>query len=50
MELGFDVIHDFDDFFESDKGEVIVSNPPFSQSKDILNRLKILIKLLGVIL
>ena len=39
-ELGFDVIHDYDDFFESNKGDVIVSNPPFSKSKEILNRLK----------
>ena len=39
-ELGFNVIHDYDDFFLSDKGDVIVSNPPFSQSKEIMNRLK----------
>ena len=39
-ELGFDVIHDYDDFFLSNKGDVIVSNPPFSKSKEILNRLK----------
>ena len=42
-ELGCkEVIHDDDDFFESDKGEVIVSNPPFSKSKDVMNRLKTL--------
>jgi len=39
-ELGFNVIHDFDDFFENDKGDIIVSNPPFSQSKEIFKRLK----------
>ena len=39
-ELGFDVLHDEDDFFESDKGDVIVSNPPFSKSKEIIPRLK----------
>jgi len=42
-ELGCkEVIHDDDDFFESDKGEIIVSNPPFSRSKDVMNRLKAL--------
>jgi len=40
-ELGFDnVIHDDDDFFKSDKGEIIVTNCPFSQSKAVMNRLK----------
>ena len=39
-ELGFDVIHNDNDFFESNEGDVVVSNPPFSKSKDILNRLK----------
>ena len=31
-------------FFENNKGDIIVSNPPFSKSKEILNRLKILDK------
>jgi hypothetical protein len=35
-----EVIHDEDDFFKSNKGEVIISNPPFSHSKDVMNRLK----------
>ena len=39
-ELGFNVIHDEDDFFESNKGDVIVSNPPFSKTKEVLSRLK----------
>jgi len=39
-ELGFDVIHDDDDFFESNKGDVIVTNPPYSKSKEVMNRLK----------
>ena len=43
-ELGFDVIHNNNDFFESNEGDVIVSNPPFSKSKEIINRLKILDK------
>ena len=28
------------DFFENHLGEIIVTNPPFSKSKDILKRLK----------
>ena len=43
-DMGFDVIHDYDDFFISNIGDVIVSNPPFSKSKEILNRLKVLDK------
>ena len=39
-ELGFDVIHDNDDFFLCNKGDVIISNPPFSKTKDIIPRLK----------
>jgi hypothetical protein len=39
-ELGFQVIHEEIDFFTEDKGEVIVSNPPFSKSKEVLTRLK----------
>ncbi len=38
-EMGFDVIHEKIDFFENDKGDIIVSNPPFSLSKEIMNRL-----------
>ena len=37
--LGFEVIHDQDDFFETNKGDIIVSNPPFSKTKNILTRL-----------
>ena len=39
-ELGFDVIHDNDDFFLCNKGDVVVSNPPFSLSKEVITRLK----------
>ena len=39
-ELGFNVIHDNDDFFENDKGDIVVSNPPFSKSKEVITRLK----------
>lgn len=40
MELGFEVIHEPIDFFENDLGDIIVSNPPFSKSKEVLTRLK----------
>jgi hypothetical protein len=39
-ELGFNVIHEKIDFFEENKGDIIVSNPPFSKSKEVLTRLK----------
>ena len=39
-ELGFNVIHDKIDFFIENKGDVVVSNPPFSLSKEVLHRLK----------
>lgn len=39
-ELGFQVIHEPIDFFTHDKGDLVVSNPPFSQSKEVLTRLK----------
>ena len=39
QEMGHDVIHNDNDFFESDEGDVIVSNPPFSKCKDIIPRL-----------
>ncbi len=38
-ELGFNVIHEEIDFFKNNKGHIIVSNPPFSMAKDIMNRL-----------
>lgn len=43
-ELGFNVIHDKEDFFKSNKGDVIVSNPPFSNIKEIMDRLLIIDK------
>lgn len=39
-ELGFNVIHDYDDFFKSNKGDVLVSNPPFSKVKQVMKRLQ----------
>jgi hypothetical protein len=38
-ELGFNVIHEEVDFFEHNLGEVIISNPPFSKTKEIMQRL-----------
>jgi len=38
--LGFNVIHEEIDFFENNLGEVVVSNPPFTQAPKILARLK----------
>jgi len=37
--MGFNVIHEQEDFFENNRGECIVTNPPFSDKKDIINRL-----------
>ena len=39
-DLGFQVIHGDFDFFEHDFGDVVVSNPPFSKTKEVLTRLK----------
>ena len=39
-ELGFQVIHENVDFFENDFGDIIVSNPPFSEIPRVLKRLK----------
>ena len=39
-ELGCEVVCDDDDFFQSQaKGDLVVSNPPFSKSKEVLERL-----------
>jgi hypothetical protein len=38
-ELGFNVIHENIDFFENDIGNIIVSNPPYSISEKVVNRL-----------
>ncbi len=38
-ELGFNVIHQCEDFFENNKGDVVVSNPPFSIKKQVIERL-----------
>ena len=38
-ELKFEVIHEPIDFYESNEGEIIISNPPFSDCKKVLTRL-----------
>ena len=39
-DLGFNVIHERVDFFDNDLGDIIVTNPPFSKTKEVLARLK----------
>jgi len=38
-ELGFNVIHEDIDFYENNLGDVLVSNPPYSDTKNIMKRL-----------
>jgi hypothetical protein len=38
-ELGFNVIHEQIDFYKENKGDVIISNPPFSDCKNLMKRL-----------
>ena len=38
-ELGFNVIHEDIDFFQNNKGDIIISNPPFQQKKEVFKRL-----------
>jgi hypothetical protein len=49
-ELGFNVIHENEDFFQNNKGDIIITNPPFSLSEKVLNRLKELDKPFIIIL
>ena len=39
-EMGFDIIHEDEDFFENNKGDIIIDNPPFGKFKSICIRLK----------
>tara|TARA_R110002096_G_scaffold145506_2_gene303279 strand:+ start:335 stop:808 length:474 start_codon:yes stop_codon:yes gene_type:complete len=39
-EMGFDIIHEDEDFFLNNKGDVIIDNPPFSKKREVLTRLK----------
>ena len=38
-DMGFKVIHEDIDFFEHNKGDIIISNPPFSMKKEVFSRL-----------
>ena len=38
-ELGYQVIHEEIDFFKENRGDIVVSNPPFSLKKEIIERL-----------
>lgn len=38
-ELGYDIIHNNEDFFKNDRGDIVVDNPPFSIKKQILERM-----------
>ena len=39
-ELGFETIHNNEDFFKHNHGDIIISNPPFSIKKEIFTKLK----------
>ena len=39
-DMGYEVIHEPIDFFENNKGDILVSNPPFSKKKQVYSRLK----------
>ncbi len=39
-EMGFNIIHEDEDFFLHNKGDIVIDNPPFSKMKDICLRLK----------
>jgi|TARA_R110000803_G_scaffold205609_1_gene272404 hypothetical protein len=39
-ELGFNVIHEPIDFYDNNLGDIIISNPPFGDTKNIMPRLK----------
>ena len=43
-DMGFEVIHKAVNFYDHDLGDIVVSNPPFSDIKNILPRLKALNK------
>ena len=39
-QLGFNVIHETIDFYDNNIGDIIVTNPPFSDKKKVFTRLK----------
>ena len=38
--MDLDIIHEDEDFFENNKGDIVIDNPPFSKKKEVLLRLK----------
>jgi len=40
QDMGFDIIHEDEDFFQNNKGDIIIDNQHFSKKKEILKRLK----------
>jgi len=40
QDMGYDIIHEDEDFFLNNKGDIIIDNPPFSKKKEVLTRLK----------
>jgi hypothetical protein len=38
--MGLNVIHQKEDFFAVDRGDFVLTNPPFSKKKEVLTRLK----------
>ena len=39
-EMGYNIIHNDEDFFENNHGEIIIDNIPFSKKKEVITRLK----------
>jgi len=39
-DMGFNIIHEDEDFFKNNKGDIIIDNPPFSKIREICIRLK----------
>jgi len=39
-DLGFNIIHKDVNFYDNNLGDIIISNPPYSDTKNIINRLK----------
>ena len=44
IELGLNVIHEPIDFFKENRGDILVSNPPFSKKQEVFTRLKLIDK------
>ena len=40
QDLGFNVIHKKEDFFKTNYGDIVITNPPYSKKKKVLQRLK----------